>query len=150
MSHGNYEAAVRTAAAPSAGAAWVELRNGSTRPCYLKELSGTLVAATTSVIGLIRSTAQGVGGAATATGLALDTIGPASVGLTLAAAAFSTPPTFGTSYFRRYSISGAIGAGFHWSWPHGDELMVPVSASLVIVAITAGAASADWFASWNE
>lgn len=145
-----YAAAIRGAAAPGAGAAWVELRNGSSRRVGLRELCGTLGAATASTIGLIRATAQGTGGAATATGVAADPNAPASAGLTLAVTAFTLAPTFGTAYMRRFAMSGVVGAGFHWVWPENEPLMIAPSASLVVVAITAGAATSDWFAVWEE
>lgn len=145
-----YEAAIRGAAAPGAGAAWVELRNGSTRRCFLEELSGTLGAATASTIGIVRATAQGTGGAATQTGLPADPNAPASVGLTLAVTAFTLAPTLPSTYLRRFAIGAAVGAGFHWVWPSSDPLIIAPSASLVVVAITAGAATSDWFAAWTE
>lgn len=145
-----YAAAIRGAAAPGAGAAWVELRNGSSRRVALHELCGTLGAATASTIGLIRATAQGTGGASTATGLALDPNAPAAAGLTLAVNAFTLAPTFGTAYLRRFAMSGVIGAGFHWVWPADNPLIIAPSASVVVVAITASAATSDWFAVWEE
>ncbi|MCA1569295.1 MAG: hypothetical protein LC798_03025 [Chloroflexi bacterium] len=150
MSAPCYEAAIRSAAAPSAGAAWVELRNGSARRVFLTELACTLGAATASTIGLIRATAQGAGGAATQVGLPNDPADTATASLTLAVAAFTTAPTFGSSYHRRFAMGAAVGAGFHWAWPVGGPLAIPASASLVVVAITAGAATSDWFAAWEE
>ena len=149
MSAPRYEAAIRGADAPSAAAAWVELRNSSARRVYLTELACTLGAATASTLGLIRATAQGTGGASTAAGQPVDPTDVAG-NLTLAVTAFTTAPTFGTAYLRRFAIGAAIGAGFHWVWPSDQPLVIPVSGSLVVVAITAGAATSDWFAAWAE
>ena len=144
-----YEAAIRSAAAPAAGAAWVELRNAANRRVLVEELACTLGAATVSPFGLIRATAQGAGGAATATGVATDPADTAAGELTLAVAAFGTAPTFGTAYLRRFQMGAAIGAGFHWVWSEARPLVIPPSASLVIVAIAAPAATSDWFCRWQ-
>lgn len=145
-----YEAAVRAGTAPTAGIPWVELRNGGTRTCYVEEIGGTLGAATASTIGILRATAQGSGGSATQAGLADDPREAASAGITLATHAFTVAPTLPTTYMRRFAIGAAVGAGFHWVWPSHSPLIVPASASLVIVAITAGAATSDWFCVWGE
>ena len=136
-----YEASVRIAAAPATGAVYVELRNTSARRLLVEEVSVFLGAATATGAGLIRATAQGVGGASSTLGQSEDPnapIGAASV----FASAFTTAPTVGTAYMKRAIVGAAIGAGIIWTWPQSDRLIVPPSGSIVLVNLAAAAGSA--------
>lgn len=127
-----YEGSVRSAAAPAASAAFLEIRNTSARRLLIEEIGVTLGAATATGVGLVRATSQGTGGASTATPQAEDPSQAASP-VTLAVNAFTLAPTFtAANAMRRLTLPAAIGAGLIWTWPQSDRLIVPASGSLVL------------------
>lgn len=146
-----YNAAVRVAAAPATGAAYIEIRNTAARRMQVEEIGVFLGAATATGCGLVRATAQGTGGASTAIGQPEDPNQAAGAGL-IAASAFTVAPTLGTVYLRRAIVGAAIGGGIIWTWPSSDRLIIPPSGSVVLVNIAAAAGSAviDAYATWIE
>lgn len=147
-----YEASIRSAAAPAAAAAFLEIRNIASRRLLIEEIGITLGAATATGIGLVRATAQGTGGATTATGQPEDPSAPAATP-TVAVNAFTAAPTFtAANTMRRLTLPGAIGAGLIWTWPQSDRLVVPASGSIVLYNshTAAGAAGIEAYVIWTE
>lgn len=147
-----YNASLRGAVGPAAGAAFAEFRNSSTRRCQIEEIGFFNAAATLGAVGIVRSNAQGTGGATTLLGQAEDPNNPAATA-TLAVAAFTSAPTFtATNAMRRSMIPASIGAGIIWSWPGSDRLIVAPSASLVFFNQHTAAATAAWdiYVTWIE
>lgn len=146
-----YEAAISVAAAPAAGAAFAELRNTSARRILVEEVTVSLGAATATGLGVIRATAQGVGGASSTLGQAEDPNAPTGAA-SLFASAFTTAPTFGALWMKRVTIGAAVGNLAGWTWPQSDRLIIPPSGSLVLVniAAAAGAAAIHVNAVWTE
>jgi hypothetical protein len=71
------------------------------------------------------------------------------------ATAWGTAPTLaGTPlYLARATLPASLGAGWVWSWNPGEELVIPVSSSLLIdlVAISAAVATAiDFYVKYVE
>lgn len=131
-----------TKASITATGAIVDLGTAATDRAKILELGWTVAAMTgttpTMSVGLSRTTAIGTRTTPT-TLLAEDSGDPA--GTSTAATAWSVAPTIAASPLRRLSVN-AIGAGMVWSWPTG--LVVPVSSSVVLHAVTIAGASANF------
>lgn len=59
------------------------------------------------------------------------------------ATAWTTAPTFSTTgpWLKRWDPPNTVGQFVIWSWPPGDELIVPVSGGLVIANLAASGAT---------
>lgn len=144
--------AVRSPSLTAAGAL-ADIRTAATDRCFLRELGISVgVAGAAPTVGLIRSATIGTA-SATAVGQADDTADPA--GTVLMGSAWSAAPTIsGTPlYLRRITLPASLGAGWVWTWPPGEELVVPISSSLLVWMIGLSAATAtavDVYARWVE
>ncbi len=145
-----YEAAGVTSAAPTAGSAFAEIRNGSARRLYVEEIGVFLGAATQTNVALSRANAQGAGGTALV-GMQEDPSAP-NAAASLVMATFTTAPTFtAAAMLRRAHLPAAIGAGLIWNWPASDRLIIPPSGSLAIwTPVVAGALTISTYAVWTE
>jgi hypothetical protein len=132
-----YSIAFSKAAVTAAGAI-VDLATAATDRARVLELGWTVAALTgtapSASIGLSRSTA--VGTRTTPTSLLAEDAGDPA-GTTTSATAFSVAPTLAAAPLRRLSVN-AVGAGIVWTWPDRGGLIVPVSSSLVLHAVTVG------------
>jgi|SRR5579872_3934210 len=124
---GSYSLGIQSVAAAS-GAAFFTMHTGANIRARIQEIGLFVNAATASSVGLIRPSNSPVA-TTSVLGLAEDPADPAST-LNLDTA-WSTAPTIGTSFLRRITIPATIGNGVIWSWPPGQELVIPVSSFLV-------------------
>jgi hypothetical protein len=130
-----YSLALRTTNVTINNAA-VEVRASAANRPKLLELSYVSGAATAHSIGLGRPAAIGV----TPVNVlfqADDPGDPASV--TNGALSWATSPTAPVIYMRRVNFAATVGVGIVWTFPRG--LVIPVSSSVVLFNITAGAVS---------
>lgn len=131
-----------------------EIRTASTDKIYIREIGVSVgVAGAAPTIGLIRPNAIGVTPTSPKLGQPEDTSSPA--GTAQSAVAWGTAPTLpGTPiYMRRVGLPATLGAGWIWTWNPGEELIVPVSSSLLIdlIALSASVATAvDFYVKWVE
>lgn len=136
-----YSIAFSKASVTAAGAV-VDLATAATDRARVLELGWTVAAMSGTnpvlAVGLSRSTA--VGTRTTPTTLLAEDTGDAA-GTTTMASAWSVAPTLASVPLRRLSVN-AIGAGIVWTWANG--LVVPVSASLVLHAISAAGTSPNF------
>lgn len=150
---GNYQISDRSASLTVAGRLG-EIRTSATDRAFVREIGVSVgVAGAAPVIGLIRPNAIGVTPTAPKTALAIDPANPA--GTVQSATAWATAPTLpGTAiYLARVGLPATIGAGWVWSWNPGEELVIPISSSLLIDCISLSAATAtavDWYVKYVE
>jgi hypothetical protein len=134
--------------AAAAGAAYCTLHTGANLRSRIQEIGLFVNAATASSVGLIRPSNTPVA-TTSVLGLAEEPADPAST--INIDTAWSTAPTIGTSFLRKIGIPATIGNGIIWSWPVGGELIVPVSAWLVLWNFGAGAGSVlNGYVKWIE
>lgn len=148
-----YEAGnVSTLTTATAGAPLVAIRAPATERCALRELGVTLLAATSTRLALVRASTVSVTPGTTIAGQNKVPGAPASG--TLLVSSWGTVPVVGTSFFRRITLPAAIGAGYIWSWPADDPLVVGLGsaiAELCIANIVAVACSLfDYWAVWED
>ena len=147
-----YHASTFTSAAPALNTPFFELRvPAGGRRAYVEEIGVFLGAATATNVALVRTNAQGAGGANSMVGLPEE---PANAVTTTSVQsnAFTTAPTFtATNAGRRAHLPAAIGAGLIWTWPQSDRLVVVAGGSLVLFTPTiAGAATISTYCVWTE
>jgi hypothetical protein len=135
---GTYTSTARTTIGTIAAASY-EIRAPSTNRIYVKEIGLFLAAATAATLGVGRPAAIGVTPTANA-GIQPAAHDPADAASTaVAAIAWGTAPTVPANslFLRRIGLPATIGAGVIWTFPDGEELVIPVSGSLVVWNITA-------------
>lgn len=148
-----YAVADRSSSLTAAGRL-AEIRTAATDKVYIRELGVSVgVAGAAATIGIIRPAAIGVTPTAPKTGQAEDPASPA--GTAQSAVAWTTAPTLPATpvYMRRVGLPASVGAGWVWTWNPGEELVIPVSSSVLIdlIALSAAAATAiDFYAKWVE
>lgn len=148
-----YSVADRSASLTAAGRLG-ELRSSATDQLFVREIGVTVgVAGASPTVGLIRPNAIGVTPTSPKTPISESpTNAPTPSAVT--AVAWGTAPTLpGTPvYMRRVTLPATLGAG--WIWTFGpEELVVPVSSSLLIdlIALSAAVATAvDWYIRYVE
>lgn len=113
---------ITTLTTATAGAPLCAIRAPATETCRLRELGVTLVAATSTLLGLARATTVSVTPGTTTAGQAKHPLAPVSGTLTVSS--WGTVPVISASYFRQIVLPAAIGAGFIWTWPADDPLIV--------------------------
>lgn len=130
-----YSLGVQKATITAAGAIF-DVATTTTDRAHIVELGifTSVASGTTPVLtlGLFRSTAVGTRTTPT-TVLAEDFADPA--GTATAATAWSVAPTLAATPLRRF-VTNAVGGGVVWTWPTQGGLTLPVSASVVVNAIT--------------
>lgn len=118
----------------------------------LRELGVTLVAATSTRLGLARATTVSVTPGTTKPGRNVVTDAPDSG--TLLVNSWATKPVVSTNYLRRITLPAAIGAGFIWTWPADDPLHIgdgQAIREICLCNLVAVACSAlDWYAIWED
>lgn len=145
-------AAVSSLVTATADAPLVAIRAPAAEACKLRELGITLVAATSTRLGLARATTASVTPGTTKPGR--NKIPLAADSGTLLVNSWGTVPVISVNYLRRITLPAAIGAGFIWTWPADDPLIVGngvAIAELVLANLVAVAPSVfDWYASWED
>jgi hypothetical protein len=107
-----------------------DIRTGSTREVFLREMGFFCNAATASAVGLYR---QATVGTASTTIVPVAVNGADAASLTLIGTAWSSAPTISTNVpLRKLGTAASVGAGAIWTWWGGDGLRIPVSSSLVL------------------
>jgi hypothetical protein len=135
-------------ASVTAASRLAEFRTTATDRVYVKEIGVSVgVAGASPTIGLIRPNAIGVTPTAPKTTQALDPGNPA--GTLSSAVAWGTAPTLPATpvYLRRVTLPATLGAGWIWSF-QPNELVIPISSSLLLdlIALSAATATAiDWY-----
>jgi hypothetical protein len=118
----------------------------------LRELGVTLVAATSTLLGLARVTTVSVTPATTKPGRNVIVDAPDSG--TLLVNSWATKPVISTNYLRRITLPAAIGAGFIWTWERDDPLQIGDGQAIREIAICNLVAVAcsvvDWYAIWED
>jgi hypothetical protein len=148
-----YQVATRSSSL-TAAARLAEFRTAAGDRAYIREIGVSVgVAGAAPTIGLIRPNAIGVTPTSPLTAQAIDPASPA--GTATIATAWGTAPTLAASpvYLTRVSLPATLGAGWVWAWNPGEELVVPISSSLLIdlVALSAATATAvDVYIRYSE
>lgn len=136
----------------TAGAPLVALRAPATERMALRELGVTLIAATSTRLGLRRATAVSITPSNTIAGQNKQPGAPASGSLLVST--WVTVPTVSANDMRRITLPAAIGAGFIWTWPADDPLIVGLGsaiAELCLCNLVAVAPSTfDYYAIWED
>ena len=138
-----------TTSSASAGAAYADIRTSSTVPISILEIGMAIAAGTNTEPGLIRSATVGTA----STSYTPEKANPATAAAasSLSSAWSSVPTIAGTPlYLRQGYIGGTVGNGLIWTWDE-DQLIVPVSSSILIwnYGAAQGAAMRVWF-TWKE
>jgi hypothetical protein len=137
-----YQIADRSASLTAAGRL-AELRTSATDRPFIREIGiFVAVAGAAPTVGIVRPNAIGVTPTAPKTVQAVDPANPA--GTVTSAVAWGTAPTLAATplYLARAALPATVGAGVIFSWNPGEELVVPVSSSLLIDLISLSAAVA--------
>jgi hypothetical protein len=123
--------------AAAAGAAFADFRTSSTDRVHVLEIGLFLNAATASSITLARSTTLGTT-STTVVPVAGEPGDPAAT--MVVGTAWSGAPASTAVPIRKITVPANIGAGVVWGFGYSD-LIIPVSASLLLFNFGAGAAS---------
>ena len=113
---------ISTLVTATANAPLVAIRAPAAERCALRELGVTLLAATSTLLGLARATTVSVTPGTTIAGQNKNPLSPVSG--TLLVSSWGPVPVIPANYFRQSALPGAIGAGFIWTWPADDPLIV--------------------------
>jgi hypothetical protein len=130
----------------------VAIRAPATEVGKLRELGVTLVAATSTLLGLARVTTVSVTPGTTKPGRNVIVDAPDSA--TLLVNSWATKPVTSANYLRRIVLPAAIGAGFIWTWPADDPLQIGDGQAIREIALCNLVAVAcsvfDWYAVWED
>lgn len=134
--------------AAASGTAYATIHTGASYRARLLEIGLACNAATASSVGLIRPSNTPVA-TTSQLGQAEDPAdGAATVNVDTA---WSTAPTIGTLFLRKFTLPATIGAGVIWSFPADKPLVIPVSGWLVLWNFGASAGSVlNGYAKWQE
>lgn len=147
-----YSAAVRSPSLTAAGVL-ADIRTTATDRVFLRELGVSVgVAGAAPTVGIVRPSTIGTA-STTAAGQPDDVADPAATAVM--GSAWSGAPTLAATpiHLRRVTLPASLGAGWVWTWPPGEELVVPISSSLIVYLIGLSAATAtavDVYARWVE
>ena len=134
--------------AAATGAAYATIHTGSSYKARIVEIGLACNAATASSVGLIRASNTPVA-STSVLGQAEDPSDPAST--VNFDTAWSTAPTIGSNYLRRFGLPATIGAGIIWTWSPDKPLVLPVSSWLVLWNFGASTASVlQAYVKWLE
>ena len=143
---------VSTLVTATVGAPLVAIRAPASERGALRELGVSLLAATSTRLGLARATTVSATPGTTIAGQAKNPLSPASA--TLLVSSWATPPTIPANFMRRITLPAAIGAGFIWTWPADDPLYIGNGVAigeLVLANLVAVAPSLfDYYAIWED
>lgn len=143
---------VSTLVTATAGIPLIALRAPATERMALRELGVTLIAATSTRLGLRRATVVSVTPGTTIAGQNKNPGSPASGSLTVSS--WGTVPTVSANDMRRITLPAAIGAGFIWTWPADDPLIVGLGSAIAEVCLVNLVAVApslfDYYAVWED
>jgi hypothetical protein len=148
-----YEAGARSSlVTATANAPLVSIRVPATEVGKLRELGVTLVAATSTLLGLARATVVSATPATTMPGRNVIVDAPDSA--TLLVNSWTTVPTVSANLLRRITLPAVIGAGFIWTWERDDPLQMgdgQAIREICLVNLVAVAPSVfDWYAIWED
>lgn len=148
-----YEASnITTLTTATANAPLCAIRAPAAASPRLREFGVTLVAATSTLLGLTRATTVSVTPGTTIAGQNKHPLAPASG--TLLVSSWATAPVISANLFRQIVLPAAIGAGFVWSWPSDEEMIVGNGVAIgeiVIVNLVAVAPSLfRYYAVWED
>lgn len=134
------------------GAPLVAIRAPATERGALRELGVVLQAATSTRLGLYRATT--VSGTPTGNFAGQNKQPGAPVSGTTLVTGWTTAPVIAAVPLRRMTLPAAIGAGYIWTWPADDPLIIGLGsaiAELVLANLVAVAPSLfDWYAVWED
>lgn len=137
-----------SSAAAAAGAAYATIHTPAGVRARILEIGLACNAATASPVGLIRASNTPVA-TTSQIGQAEDPADGASV--TNVDTTWSTAPTIGTLFLRKFGLPATIGAGVIWGWPDGAPLVIAASSWLVLWNFGASAGSVlNGYIKWRE
>lgn len=130
----------------------IALRAPATERMALRELGVTLQQATSTRLSLVRATVVSATPTGNFAGQNKHAGGPAS-GSTLVTG-WTTIPTAAGTPLRRITLPAAIGAGFIWTWPADDPLIVGLGSAIaelcLVNLLAAVPALFDFWAVWED
>lgn len=128
-----YEAAATSVLVAATATPIVAIRAPATERCLIREIGVSLQGATSTRLGLARASAVSVTPTGNFAGQNMQPGAPAS-GTTLVTG-WTTIPTAGGTPFRRVTLPAAVGAGWVWTWPQGEELIVGLGSAIAEICI---------------
>lgn len=147
-----FEASATSVIVAAAATPIIALRAPATERMALRELGVTLQAATSTRLSLVRATVVSVTPTGNFAGQNKHAGAPAS-GSTLVTG-WTTIPTAGGTPLRRITLPAAIGAGFIWTWPADDPLIVGLGSAIGEICLNNLVAVApslfDFWAVWED
>jgi hypothetical protein len=126
---------VSTLATATANAPLVAIRAPATERCAIREIKITLVAATSTLLGITRATTVSVTPGTTMAGVNSIPGAPAS-GTLLVSSWATAPVVAATAYIDQIVLPAAIGAGYVLTWPADDPLVVGLGSAIAEIVIT--------------
>lgn len=130
----------------------ISLRAPATERMALRELGVTLQAATSTRLGLARATVVSATPTGNFAGQAKNPLAPNSASTLVTG--WTTIPTAGGTPFRRITLPAAIGAGFIWTWPADDPLIVGNGVAIgeicLVNLVAVAPALFDFYAVWED
>lgn len=118
----------------------------------IREIGVSLQAATSTRLGLVRATTVSVTPTGNIAGQNVNPSGTASA--TTLVTGWTTAPVLSAVYLRRVTLPAAIGAGWVWTFPPSEEVLVGTGAAiaeLVLANLVAVAPSLfDWWIKWED
>lgn len=147
-----YEAGATSVIVAAAATPIVAIRAPATERMAVREIGVTLQAATSTRLGLVRATVVSVTPTGNFAGQNKQPGAPAS-GSTLVTG-WTTIPTAAGTPFRRITLPAAIGAGYIWTWPADDPLIVGLGSAIGEICINNLVAVApslfDFYVVWED
>lgn len=144
---------VSTLTTATANAPLVALRAPAAEVMRVREFGVTLIAATSTRLGLARATTVSVTPGTTVAGQPGGVAG-GPVSASLLVSSWATVPIISASYLRRITLPAAVGAGFIWTWPADDPLLVGdgrVVSEICLANLVAVACSLfDYYVKWED
>lgn len=134
--------------AAAAGAAYATIHTPAGTRARILEIGLACNAATASPVGLIRPSNTPV---ATTSQLGQAEDPADGVSVTNIDTAWSTAPTVGTLFLRKFGLPATIGAGLIWAWSDASPLVLNASTYLVLWNFGGAAGSVlNGYMKWRE
>lgn len=147
-----YEASATSVIVAATATPIVAFRAPATERMAIREIGVTLQAATSTRLGLARASAVSVTPTGNFAGQNKNPGSPAS-GSTLVTG-WTTIPTAAGTPFRRITLPAAIGAGYIWTWPADDPLIVGLGSAIAEICLNNLVAVApslfDFWCVWED
>lgn len=147
-----YEASATSIIVAAAATPIVAFRTPATERMAIREIGVTLQAATSTRLGLVRASVVSVTPTGNFAGQNHTPGAPASGGTLVTG--WTTIPTAGGTPLKRITLPAAIGAGFIWTWPADDPLIVGLGSAIAELCLNNLVAVApslfDFWVVWED